>query len=157
MDRIRRVLVPGSDDCRAWPTSLWFAALLLAVSACSTGLWTKESGRLLPPLDPGKGRVFVYRTGTMGSTNVPEVMLNGEKLGTFARPRLVFRDVPPGSYAAATTKSATVVNFAVRAGEKTYVKLTGGFFDANMHPELVDPAQGEADVSGLGATASMKK
>ena len=129
---------------------MWCTALLLAISGCATGLGTKDVARVLPSLDPGKGRVFVYRSSSMGSGYVPEVLLNGEALGKFSQPGVVVRDLPPGSYALATTKSAKIVNFAMRAGETKYVRLTGGFFDLHMHPELVDPAKGEADVSGLG-------
>ena len=37
----------------------------------------------------------------------------------------------------------------IGAGEKKYVRLTSGFFEGRMHPELVDPAKGEAEASGL--------
>ena len=137
--------------------TLWFAALLLAVSGCATDLWTKGGGQALPPLDPGKGRVLVYRSSTTGTANVPEVLLNGASVGKLARVGVIFRDVPPGSYAVATTMSAKIANFAVAAGEKKYVKLTGGFFDLHMHPELVDPAKGEAEVSGIVPMGQGKK
>ena len=127
-----------------------FCALLFAAAGCGTGSWNKDGARTLPALDPGKGRVFVYRSGTMGSAYAPEALLNGEALGKFRQAGVVARDVPPGSYALATTTSATVVNFALRAGETKYFWLTGGFFDQHLHPELVDPAKGAADVAGLG-------
>jgi hypothetical protein len=57
----------------------------------------------------------------------------------------------------ATTKSSKIVNFAVRAGETKYVRLTGGFFDLHMHPELVDPARGESEVAGLAPMGPPKK
>jgi hypothetical protein len=132
--------------------TLWLAALLLALSGCATDLWTKPSGQALPPLEPGKGRVLVYRSSTVGATYVPEVLLNGASVGKLARLGVIFRDVPPGSYAVATTMSSKIANFAVAAGERKYVKLSGGFFDSHTHPELVDPAKGEAEVSGIRGT-----
>jgi len=154
MDRIGLVFVPGSGNCRAWPTAFWFAALLF-VSACATG--PKEGAQAIPPLDPGKGRVFVYRSSTTGAVYVPEVLLNGASVGKLAKVGVIFRDVPPGSYAVATTMSSKIANFAVGAGEKKYVKLTGGFFDSHMHPEMVDPAKGEAEVSGIIPMGPAKK
>jgi len=82
MDRIGLVFVPGSGNCRAWPTAFWFAALLF-VSACATG--PKEGAQAIPPLDPGKGRVFVYRSSTTGAVYVPEVLLNGASVGKLAK------------------------------------------------------------------------
>ena len=146
MDKVGLVFVPGSGSRRALPTSFWVAALLLAVSACAT---PKDGAQAFPPPDPGKGRVFVYRSTTMGTAQVPEVLLNGVSVGKLARVGVIFRDVPPGSYAVATTMSARIANFAVAAGERKYVRLTGGFFDLHMHPEIVDPAKGEAEVSGI--------
>ena len=147
MDKSGPVFVPKSIGCRAWPTACWFIGLLLAVSACATG--PKDVAQAIPALDPAKGRVYVYRSSTTGTAYVPDALLNGERVGMFDRPGMIFRDVAPGSYAVATTKSSKIVNFAVRAGETKYVKLTGGFFDSHMHPELVDSAKGSGETSGL--------
>lgn len=157
MDKVWLVFVPGSGTRRVWPTSFWLAALLLAVSACSTGPRATDGAQAIPPLDAGKGRVFVYRSSTTGAAHIPEVLLNGANVGKLARVGVIFRDVPPGSYAVATTMSSRIVNFAVGAGERKYVKLTGGFFDLHMHPEMVDPAKGEAEVSGIVPMGQGKK
>jgi hypothetical protein len=148
MDKVGPVFVPETGGCRALPTVCWFIGVALAVSACAAG--PKDAARAIPSLDPAKGRVFVYRSSTSGTAYVPDVLLNGERVGMFDRPGLIFRDVAPGSYAVATTKSSRIVNFAVRAGETKYVKLTGGYFESHMHPELVDAAQGGRETSGLG-------
>ncbi len=135
----------------------WFVALLFAVAGCTSGLRVKESAQTIPPLDPGKARIFVYRTSTTGTAYVPEALLNGASVGKFRQVGVIFRDVPPGSYAVATTMSSKIVNFAVRAGETRYVRLTGGYFESHMHPELVEPARGEADVSGIVPVGEGKK
>ena len=132
-------------------------ALVLALSGCAGSLWTGNSAKGFPPLDPAKGRVFVYRTSTFGSAYTPDVLLNGEALGKLDRPGLFFKDVPPGSYAVTTTKTSRVANFAVGAGDKKYVRLTKGFFEDQMHPELVDPAKGEPESSGLEVLAQRRK
>ena len=125
------------------------AALLLAASGCAGGLGAGGGVNALAPIEPGKGRVFIYRNSAMGATYTPEVLLNGASVG---RPRtrgVYVRDIPPGSYAVTTSMTPVVANFSVGAGEKKYVRLTAGFFESHMHPELVDPARGEAEVSGL--------
>ena len=86
-----------------------------------------------------------------------EVMLNGEKLGKLDRRGVYVRDVPPGSYAATTTMTNKVVNFSVSAGEKKYVRFDSGIFDTHMHPELVDPARGEAEAGKLGLLGPVRK
>lgn len=119
--------------------------LLLALSGCAGGGGVKG----FAPLDPARGRVFMYRTSSFGSVYTPEVLLNGEKVGRPDKPAVIYRDVAPGSYAVTTTKTSRVANFSIGAGESKYVRLSSGFFENQMHPEIVDPARGEADVSGL--------
>lgn len=135
----------------------WLAALLLALAGCATGVWTKENAQPLPPLDPGKGRVFIYRGGSWDTTYIPDVLLNGVSVGKFNQVGVILVDVPPGSYAVATTISSKVANFGMATGEKRYVKLTGGFFDKHMHPELIDATKGEAESSGLRLLRQVRK
>ena len=123
--------------------------LLLALTGCAGGLFPAGGAKPFPPLDPAKGRVFIYRTSVYGATYTPDVLLNGEWVGKPDQRGVFFRDVPPGSYAVTTSMTSRVANFAIGAGEKKYVRLTSGFFDGRMLPELVDPAKGEAETSGL--------
>ena len=131
--------------------------LLLALSGCATGLFSSAGPRELPPLDPGKGRVFIYRDSSMGPVYVPEVILNGENVGRLDRIGVIFRDVPPGSYAVTASRISNVVNFSVAAGEKKYVRFSSGFFDTFMHPELVDAKRGESETAGLRIVAPGQK
>lgn len=128
-------------------------ALLLVLSGCAGGGGVKG----FPPLEAGKGRVFMYRTSSFGSVYTPDVLLNGERVGKLDKPAVFYSDVPPGSYAVTTTKTSRVANFAVRAGEKKYVRLSSGFFETQMHPELVDPAKGESECSGLEVLPQKQK
>ena len=124
-------------------------AALLALTGCAGSLWPAASAKPLPPLDPAKGRVLIYRTSVYGATYTPDVLLNGEWVGKPDQRGVFFRDVLPGSYAVTTSITSKVVNFAIGAGEKKYVRLTSGFFEGRMLPELVEPAKGEAETSGL--------
>jgi hypothetical protein len=123
---------------------------LLALQACAGGLLQKGGAQALPPLEPSKGRVVFYRTSSLGAAYIPDVLLNGERVGRPNRPGVFFKDVPPGSYAVTTTLTSRVVHFALAAGEKKYIRLTSGFFESHLHPELVDAATGEAESAGLG-------
>jgi len=115
------------------------------------------NAQAFPPLEPAKGRVFIYRTSTIGSESAPEVLLNGDKLGKLDRDSVIFRDVSPGSYAVTTTMTAKVVHFAMRAGEKKYVKLDRDLFGSHTYPELIDSAQGEAEASRLRVMSQGRK
>lgn len=137
--------------------ALLCGAAVLALQACAGGLFSKGAAQALPPLDPAKARVIVYRTSSMGATYTPEVLLNGEKIGKPSRPGVFFRDVPPGSYAVTTTMTQKVVNFALAAGDKRYVRLASGFFASQLHPELVDAATGEAETSSLNLVGPGQK
>ena len=123
--------------------------LLLALTGCAGGPGPASSGKALPPLDPAKGRVFIYRTSVYGPSYTPDVLLNGEWVGKPDHRGVFIRDVLPGSYAVTTSTTSRVANFAIGAGEKKYVRLSSGFFEGRMLPELVDPAKGEAETSGL--------
>ena len=134
-----------------------YGVLLLAVSACTGGLFSKEGAQAFPPLEPGKGRVFFYRTSTFGAAYTAEVLLNGEGVGKPDRRGVFFRDVLPGSYAVTTAMTAKVVNFSVAAGERKYVKFSSTIFGSHLYPELIDPARGEAEASGLSPMGQGRK
>ena len=93
--------------------------------------------------------MFIYRSSITGVPYVPEVLLNGENVGKLDRVGVIFRDVPPGSYAVTATRISKVVNFAVTAGEKKYVKFSSGYFETFTHPELVEEKRGESEAAGL--------
>ncbi|HLX81710.1 MAG TPA: DUF2846 domain-containing protein [Burkholderiales bacterium] len=128
------------------------SALLLAVASCATVQSLVGGGPGFPPVEAGKGRVYFYRTGTIGSTfkiDTSIVMINGDKVGKFIRPGVYLKDLPPGSYAVTTTMTAKVVFFRLEAGEKKYVKFDNDIFGSILRPELIDPKKGESDVSGM--------
>ena len=135
----------------------WVGVLLLALPGCAGGLFSGGNAQGFPPLEPGKGRVFIYRSSTMGSAYVPEVLLNGERVGKLDQVGVIFRDVPPGSYAVTASRISRVANFAVTPGDRKYVRFTSGFFEAYMHPEMVDEKRGESDVAGLRIVAPGQK
>ena len=131
--------------------------LVLAMSACTAGFFSKDGALVFPPLDAGKGRVVFYRTSTIGASVTPEVRLNGQNVGRPDRPGAFFRDVVPGSYAETTSMTSKVINFYVGAGEKKYVRINHKLFESNFNIELVGPATGESESSGLGLMGQAQK
>jgi len=128
------------------------SAFLLAVASCATVQSLVGGGQTFPPIEAGKGRVFVYRTGTVGSTfkiDTSIVLINGDKVGKFIRPGVYIRDLPPGNYAVTTTMTSKVAFFRLEAGDRKYVKFDNDFFGSVLRPELIDAKSGESDVSGL--------
>lgn len=128
------------------------SALVLTVASCATVQSLVGGGPGFPPVEAGKGRVYFYRTGTIGSTfkiDTAIVMINGDKVGKFIRSGVYFKDLPPGSYAVTTTMTSKVVFFRLDAGDRKYVKFDNDFFGSVLRPELIDPRSGESDVSGL--------
>jgi hypothetical protein len=123
-------------------------AITLSILGCATGPSLKEQSAKLPALDAGKARIFFYRTIVIGAAYQPDVLLNGEKVGTAAPRGVFFRDVAPGKYTVTTTMTSQVVILDMAAGERKYVRL-GYSFGFNIYPELVDAATGEAESSEL--------
>jgi hypothetical protein len=131
-------------------------ALLLALQGCATIKSITEEAKPLPPIEPGKGRIVFYRTNFALESQVPDIVLNGVRLGKPLQRGMFFRDVPPGSYAVTTTIASDIVNFRVNAGERVYVKLNPGW-GFRIAPLLVEPAVGEAESSGMSVVQPAAK
>ncbi len=125
------------------------AALLLALQGCETvKSIAGTDSKPLPAIEAGKGRIVFYRTNFALETQVPDIVLNGVKIGKPLQRGVFYRDVAPGSYGVTTTIASDIVNLRVNAGERTYVKLNPGW-GFRIAPLLVEPAVGEAETSGM--------
>ena len=125
-------------------------ALVFAIGlqGCGTVESLTSSPPAQPPIEAGKGRIVFYRTNFVLESRVPDIVLNGVKLGKPLQRGMFYRDVPPGSYGVTTTIASDIVNFRVNAGSTTYVKLNPGW-GLRIAPVLVEPAVGEAESSGM--------
>src|SRR5262245_41739143 len=134
---------------RSLATAFACALLALTLPACDT---VKSMTGSAPPPAPavaaGQGRIVFYRTNFALESQVPDIVLNGVKIGKPMQRGVFYRDVAPGSYAVTTTIASDIVNFRVNAGERTYVKLNPGW-GFRIAPLLVDPSVGEAESSGM--------
>jgi hypothetical protein len=121
------------------------------VVSCASG--PKFADSKLPPIPAGKGRVFVYRTATMGAMIKPSIKFDNQVIGTAAARGYTYTDATPGTHnielRTEVTRSTSV---AVAAGKASYVKLnvSMGFAAARITPENVDAATGAADIQNCG-------
>lgn len=124
-------------------------AFLLLLPGCASGPRFAEVRDTVPPLAPGNGRIYFYRTMTMGAAVQPPVKLDGAKVG-IAKPRgLFFVDRPPGSYQIETsTEVSRRLSLTLEDQQIRYVRLkvTMGFAVGHVSPELVEPAVGELEI-----------
>jgi len=124
-------------------------ALLLLLPGCASGPRFAEVRETVPPLAPGNGRIYFYRTTTLGAAVQPPVKLDGTKVG-IAKPRgLFFVDRPPGNYQIETsTEVSRRLSLTLEDQQTRYVrlKMTMGFAVGHVSPELVEPEVGESEI-----------
>ena len=113
----------------------------LALAGCATqGVSYKEQEAKLPQLSASAGRIFIYRSSSLGFAVQPNVFLNGVVVGTAVPNAVYFFDRPKGSYEIATsTEVEKKVTFVLDSGEIKYVRLTPtiGLLVGRIVPELV--------------------
>lgn len=125
--------------------------LAIAGTGCATGPTHRSVKDTFPPLAAEKGRIFLYRTTTMGAVLQPDIKVNGDVIGESKAKGFIFRDFAPGNYEIMTsTEVDRKLTFALDAGQIRYVKLgvSMGFLVGHVYPELVDNAIGEKEIAG---------
>lgn len=120
--------------------------ILLALSTalafgCATGPEYKEIESDIAAIEPGKGRVYLYRP-QMSFLYVGAITLNGEEVRVPSAGGFVYVDKEPGEYEvvvdAATNEAAT---FDMEAGEEIFIRITvdaGGLFLYTISPQFTD-------------------
>lgn len=124
-------------------------AALLAGCATSGTTYTDLQKTLAPPAE-GQGRIYIYRTIVLGAAVQPSIRVNDAVVGT-AEPRgFVYVDRPAGNYTISTeTEVNRSLSLTLAPGQVRYVRLgiSMGFFVGHVYPELVDDAEGKADIA----------
>lgn len=128
-----------------------FACCLLALtlSACASGMKFTEMNPSTMPKDQDSGRIFFYRTTTLGAALRPDIQLNGTKVGDAVAQGFFYVDRPPGNYEVVTsTEVDRKVTFVLEKGQTRFVKfsVSMGFFVGHVYGELVDPAGGLEEI-----------
>ena len=124
-----------------------------AVAGCATSGPTFEASvDTLPKLQGTDGRVFIYRSSSLGGAIQPRVHLNGVDVGGSQPWAFYFVDRPPGNYVvSASTEVEKKLSFTLDAGEERYVRLTPtfGLLVGRIVPELVSRDEALKDMKEL--------
>jgi len=129
------------------------ACFLASLAACASGPKYSEVKSAIPTIPADQGRIYVFRSNSMvGAAIQPDVMLNGEKIGESKPGGFFYVDRPAGNYEIATsTEVEKKVTFVLEKGDAKYVKTSIGLglFVGRVHPELIDPKQGQTEIEEL--------
>lgn len=135
----------------------------LLLSGCASGPKFGEVKASIPPAASDQGRIYFYRSGSLvGSAVQPDIMLNGEKVGTSVPGGFFFVDRAPGDYRVSTsTEVEKQATFTLEKGQFRYIKTTVhfGVMVGRVQPELIDPVTAEQEIvetSYVGTTALKK-
>jgi hypothetical protein len=123
-----------------FPAVLMMVATIGLAGCATQGVPYKDQEAKLPQLAASDGRVFVYRSSSLGFAVQPTVYLNGAAIGTAVPNAVYFVDRPKGTYEISTsTEVEKKVTFVLDPGEVKYVRLTPtfGLLVGRIVPELV--------------------
>jgi len=124
-------------------------SLFVMVTGCASGPKFAEVKDSFAPLNQQNGRIYFYRTTTLGAAIQPKIKLNGEVVGKSKAKGFMFLDRKPGTYKVMTsTEVDRELSFILEAGQTRYVKfnVSMGFFVGHVYPKLVDPKVGEKEI-----------
>ncbi|WXG52724.1 MAG: DUF2846 domain-containing protein [Candidatus Sedimenticola sp. (ex Thyasira tokunagai)] len=140
---------------------IFLLLLVVTVSGCASGPKYTEVESSIPTVEPGKGRIYFYRSATMmGSGIQPEVNLNSEKVGDSQPGGFFFVDRGPGDYEVVlSTEVDKKLTFELDNGEENYVRMTVGLgvLVYRVYPELVNQTQALSEIQGLSYTGAPLK
>lgn len=129
---------------------LAFALVLCAFCfGCASGPKYAELEPQMAKLDPGKGRVYMYRTTPLGMALQPEIKMNGEVVGVSKAGGFLWVDRVPGTYEIITaTEVERKCSFTLDAGQLRYVRfgVSMGMMMGHVYGELVDEAEGAKEI-----------
>lgn len=123
--------------------------LMIVLAACASGPKFTELKPEMTTRNPDMGRIFFYRTSTLGAALYPNVMLNGEKVGEAKARGFFFVDRPSGEYVVVThTEVERTVSFTLDKGQTRFIrfKVSMGFFAGHVYGEIVDEAEAKAEI-----------
>jgi len=135
---------------------LTLAAAVILVGCASGPQFGTAQGNI-SPLAEGKGRIFFYRSTSLGGLIQPDIRLNGDVVGS-AKPNAIFYvDRDPGNMEVVIgTEVEKRLTFTLSAGDVRYVKcdVKMGLIAARIIPTLVDGKDAAKEISDLALTGS---
>jgi hypothetical protein len=108
--------------------------------------------------DQETGRIYFYRTTVLGAALRPDVLLNGQKVGTSIAKGFFYVDAPPGEYTAVTSTEVTrKVSFTLEKGQIRYIRFAVrmGFFAGHVYGELVDEQTALSEIKDCRYTGDL--
>ena len=140
---------------RAFTISLILASL---VACAATGPTFNEASAGFAPLTPGMGRIYFYRPANfMGGAIRPDVVLDGETVGTAVPEGFFYVDREAGNHEAVLSSEVekrTTIRLA--AGESRYVRIEMGMgvVMARVFTQQVDAKTGQREIEPLHYTGN---
>jgi hypothetical protein len=115
----------------------------LLLGACSSQMSYSEMQALMPPQPAEKGRIYFYRESAfLGNLITPDILVNGETVGTSTPGTFFYVDLEPGDYQLSCgvgERNHTKVTLA--AGQDVYARTkvdSSSIVKSNMVTELID-------------------
>ncbi len=124
----------------------------LMLAGCASGPGYQEYAATMQPVGDGNGRIYMYRTSSLGAAVQPMVRVNDKEVGKAKPKGFFYVDLPPGAYnIAASTEATRNLDVTLDANEEMYVRLEikmGGFV-GHIKPVLVEPSVGKEEIQKM--------
>ncbi len=125
------------------------------VTGCASGPKFAEVKDRISKQGPDEGRIYLYRTTTLGAALKPQIKLNGKSIGKSVAKGFMYVDAKPGNYEIMTsTEVDRKLSFTLKEGQTRYVKfnVSMGFFVGHVYPKLVENAVGKKEIQECSYT-----
>lgn len=122
------------------------------LAGCASGPTYQEHAAQMQAVDPDKGRIYMYRTSSLGAAVQPMIRVNGEEVGKAKPKGFFYVDLAPGEYdISASTEAERNLKVTLDKGEEMYVRLEikMGAFVGHIKPVLVDSAVGKEELQKM--------
>ncbi len=128
---------------------LTFVLAAVALAGCASGPAYEEYESQIQAVGDGDGRIYMYRTSSLGAAVQPAITVNGDAVGKAVPKGFFYVDLAPGDYTiAASTEAKRSLAVTLDAGEEMYVRLEikMGAFVGHIKPVLVEAAVGKEEI-----------
>jgi hypothetical protein len=139
---------------------IFLLILLSLLGGCASGPTYLEMAPSIKDLSQDTGRVYFYRTSTLGAALQPEVTLNNEVLGKATAQGFFYADRKPGKYEIMTsTEVDRKLSLILEPGQTRYVRfgVSMGFFVGHVYPELISEGVGKEEIKSCKFTGEIEK
>lgn len=129
--------------------------LATIATGCATGPKFSEVKNSIGDLNPKEGRIYLYRTTTLGAALQPQIKVNGEPVGKSVAKGFMFIDREPGNYEIMTsTEVDRKLSLTLEKGQTRFVKfnVSMGFFAGHVYPDIVEKEIGETEIQQCSYT-----